>query len=57
MIKKQSDCAFVTIIYGADATEEQAKQIEDIIHAKYGDIEVTLVNGGQPVYYFIISAE
>lgn len=57
LIKKQDDCAFVTIIYGADATEEQAKQIEDIIHAKYSDIEVTLVNGGQPVYYFIISAE
>ncbi|WMJ84500.1 DAK2 domain-containing protein [Oscillospiraceae bacterium LTW-04] len=57
LIKKQSDCAFVTIIYGADATEEQAKQIENIIHAKYGDVEVTLVNGGQPVYYFIISAE
>lgn len=57
LIKKQNDCAFVTVIYGADATEEQAKQIENMIHAKYSDIEVTLVNGGQPVYYFIISAE
>ena len=57
LIKKQDDCAFVTIIYGADATEEQAKQIEESIHAKYSDVEVTLVNGGQPVYYFIISAE
>lgn len=57
LIKKHNDCAFVTIIYGADATEEQAKQIENMIHAKYSDIEVTLVNGGQPVYYFIISAE
>ena len=57
LIKKQEDCAFVTIIYGADATEEQARQIQDIIHAKHSDVEVTLVNGGQPVYYFIISAE
>lgn len=57
LIKKQDECAFVTIIYGADATEEQARQVEDAIRAKYGDIEVTLVNGGQPVYYFIISAE
>ncbi len=57
LIKKQADCAFVTIIYGADATEEQARQIESTIRAKYSDVEVTLVNGGQPVYYFIISAE
>ncbi|HWP51860.1 MAG TPA: DAK2 domain-containing protein [Clostridia bacterium] len=57
LIKKQTDCAFVTIIYGVDATEDQARQVEDLIHAKYSDIEVTLVNGGQPVYYFIISAE
>lgn len=57
LIKKQDDCAFVTIIYGADATEAQAKQLQEIIQAKYGDVEVTLVNGGQPVYYFIISAE
>lgn len=58
LIKKQNDCAFVTIIYGEDATAEQASQIQDQIHAKYGDeIEVTVVSGGQPVYYFIISAE
>lgn len=58
LIKKQQDCAFVTVIYGEDATEEQARQVEDAIHAKFGDdIEVAVVNGGQPVYYFIISAE
>ncbi|MFV0496954.1 MAG: DAK2 domain-containing protein [Candidatus Fimivivens sp.] len=57
LIRKRSDCAFVTIIYGADATEEQAKQIEDMVHAKYDDVEITIVDGGQPVYYFIISAE
>jgi len=57
LIKKQDDCAFVTILYGADATEEQAEQIEAAIKAKYSDIEVAVVNGGQPVYYFIISAE
>jgi len=57
LIKKQDDCAFVTIIYGADATAEQAEKIEAAIKAKYDDIEVAVVNGGQPVYYFIISAE
>lgn len=50
--------SFVTIIYGADVTEEQATEAFSRIKGKLGsDIEVTLVNGGQPVYYFIISIE
>lgn len=58
LIKKQPDCAFVTIIYGEDATEEQAEEIASAVRAKFGgDVEVAVVNGGQPVYYFIISAE
>ena len=58
LVKKQSDCAFVTVIYGEDATEEQAEEIASAVRAKFGsDVEVAVVNGGQPVYYFIISAE
>ncbi len=50
--------SFITIIYGADVTEEQANDAYNRIKSKIGgDIEVTLVNGGQPVYYFIISVE
>lgn len=50
--------SFVTIIYGADVTEEQANEAFNRIKNKLSsDIEVTLVNGGQPVYYFIISIE
>lgn len=52
------DTAFITIIYGADVTEEQANDAYNRIKSKIGsEIEVTLVNGGQPVYYFIISVE
>lgn len=52
------ETAFVTLIYGEDITEEQAAQALDGIQAKLGDnIEITLVNGGQPIYYFIISVE
>ncbi len=50
--------SFITLIYGADVTEEQANDAYNRIKSKIGgDIEVTLVNGGQPVYYFIISVE
>lgn len=50
--------SFITIIYGADISEEQANDAFNRIKSKISsDIEVTLVNGGQPVYYFIVSVE
>lgn len=50
--------AFLTLIYGAEVSEEMANDAMSRIKARFGsDVEVTLVNGGQPVYYFIISAE
>lgn len=53
-----SETGFVTVIYGEDVSEETAEQLATKIQEKYGDrIEVMLVNGGQPVYYYIISAE
>ena len=52
------DSAFMTLFYGEDVTEDQAEQITAVLNEKYGDkLEITLVNGGQPVYYFIISVE
>lgn len=52
------ETAFITLIYGEDVSEEQASAICDALQEKMGsDVEVTLVNGGQPVYYFILSVE
>ena len=54
----KSDTSYITIIYGADVTDESAEKLQKILQAKLNDrIEVILVNGGQPVYYYIISAE
>ncbi|MBR6533318.1 MAG: DAK2 domain-containing protein [Clostridia bacterium] len=56
MIKPDSE--FVTVIYGEDVTEEQASAIEEQIQAKFGDkTEITFINGGQPIYYYILSVE
>lgn len=50
--------SFITLIYGSDITEAQAEDACRRIRNKISDdIEVTLVNGGQPIYYFIISVE
>ena len=54
----KNDTSFITIIYGADVTDEKAEELEQLVKNKAGDnIEVMLINGGQPVYYYIISVE
>ncbi len=56
MVKKST--SFITLIYGEGVSEEEAQKICDEVTSKVdSDIEVALVNGGQPVYYFIISVE
>ncbi|MBR6338062.1 MAG: DAK2 domain-containing protein, partial [Ruminococcus sp.] len=53
----KGDSSFCTIIYGADVTEEAAEALADQVRNKYGSLDVNLINGGQPVYYYIISVE
>ena len=56
MIKRNSE--FVTVIYGEDISDTDAESLETQLNEKYGDkVEITFVNGGQPVYYYIISVE
>ena len=56
MINKDSQ--FLTVLYGEDVSEETATAIEASLNAKFGDkLEITFINGGQPVYYLIISVE
>lgn len=48
---------FISIFYGEDVSEEQAQEAEKIFAAACPSAEITLLAGGQPVYYFMISAE
>ena len=48
---------FITVYYGADVVEQDAQSFADIITEKYPDVEVSVVNGGQPVYYFMVAIE
>ena len=48
---------FITLYYGADITREQAEEAASIFTNFCPDAEVSVVYGGQPVYYFLISAE
>ena len=50
--------SFITLIYGEGITQEQAAEAKRTLENKlHSDVEITLVDGGQPVYYFIISVE
>ena len=47
----------ITIFYGADIDEQAAQKAYRIFEKANPDAEITLLNGGQPVYYYLISAE
>ena len=53
-----SSSSFITVMYGSDVSDEAANAAYEQLRARISDsIDVNLVNGGQPVYYYIISVE
>lgn len=54
---RELDSEFITIFYGQDITEDQAQMAIQIFEETCPNAEVTLLSGGQPVYYYLISAE
>ena len=48
---------FLTVYYGADVTEADAELFADGLRKTFPDAEVTVVNGGQPVYYYMVAVE
>ena len=53
----KGDSSYITIIYGADVTDDAAEALYKQISGKFSNMDVNLINGGQPVYYYIISVE
>ena len=53
----QQNAEFISIFYGEDVTEEDAARALSIFEEVCPDAEITLLPGGQPVYYYMISAE
>ncbi|MDD5940812.1 MAG: DAK2 domain-containing protein [Lachnospiraceae bacterium] len=47
----------ISIYYGADTTKEQAEALKERAQKEFSHAEVEVQNGGQPVYYYILSAE
>ena len=56
--KSKKDAQFITLISGCDVSEEEAEHTADLIRSKVGgDVEVTCISGGQPVYYYMLGVE
>ena len=49
--------SFLTIFAGQDVSEEEAKEAERLASELYPDTDSVLLDGGQPLYYYVISAE
>ncbi|MDD7765282.1 MAG: DAK2 domain-containing protein [Peptoniphilaceae bacterium] len=51
------ETSIVSVYYGEDVTKEDAEKLVEKVSENYDDVEIELVYGGQPVYYYLISAE
>ncbi len=59
LVKRLADgnSSFITLYRGEGISEEDAQEVYEHVKSKFGNADVTLVDGGQPVYYYIISVE
>ena len=53
----EAGCEFINIFYGADTSDDQAQDALRLFTQRCPAAEINLLSGGQPVYYFLISAE
>ena len=57
LAEKAGEAEFVTLFYGENVTEEQAQSAQELFAGHCPDAELSVLPGGQPVYYYIISIE
>ena len=53
----KNDTSYVSIFYGSDVTSDTAEKLLAAVQKKFSGVDINMVRGGQPVYYYIISAE
>ena len=53
----EDDGEIVTVFYGSEATKEDTELIRAHLEDNHPDVDVELLSGGQPLYYYILSVE
>ncbi len=56
-IPKMGDGEMLSLYYGADVKAEDAENLVSVLREEFSDLEIELQNGGQAVYYYIVSLE
>ena len=56
LVKKYNG-SLITILYGADTDEATAQALAERLQARFPGVEINVINGGQPVYYFLAAVE
>ena len=51
------DSSIITILYGSDTTQEQANELAEMLEEKLSDLDIEVVFGGQPLYYYLFAIE
>ncbi len=51
------DMSIITLMYGDDISEETANELADLLTESYPDIDIEVIHGGQPLYYYIFAIE
>ena len=51
------DCELITVYYGEEVTDEEAKKFESDLNEKYEDFDIQFYKGSQPLYYYLMSVE
>ena len=51
------DSSLITLLYGEDVEDDKAREIEERLEELYSDMDIEVLYGGQPIYYYIISVE
>ena len=56
-LAKKYNASFITVYYGEETDEATATRLSERLSERFPNIEINVIPGGQPVYYFIISVE
>ena len=51
------DSEIISIYFGAEVSEEEAEALKEALEEKYPDFDIDVNQGGQPIYYYVISVE
>lgn len=57
LLAELEGASFLTVFYGSDVTEEEANEALSLLQSNLPDAEIAMLSGGQPLYYYVISAE